>query len=114
MTQGQIIYDNPIGPTRPTNTGAGFDFFGTVKDTFTGAFNFGLEYLSDQLAFERQKDMFEWQQKVNGYADTTNVTGGGQPNPYNQSYGLGAFNINNMSPVVIAALGVLAILLVKK
>lgn len=110
---GVILSNEPFGPPAPNS--ANLDVFGTVKDFASGAFNFGLDFLSEKFAFERQIELLKYQQQVSDNANATNTGGGGYTNPSptfgSQSFGLG---LGGMSPVTIAVLGVAALLILRK
>lgn len=107
-TQGKVIYTSPIGPTQPS----GWDVFGTVKDAVTGAFNFGLDYWSDKMAFDRQLELLKYQKEVSDSSNMRNTLSGYRQPEDGAGYNYAGFA--GMSTMTLAILGVALVLILKK
>jgi hypothetical protein len=104
----------PIPGKKPPVPGSNSDsgFLGIVKNTVQGTFTKGLDILSDQWEFERQKDLYKLQLRMEEQAGKANITGwptgGGVSNA--PASGI-AFAI---SPVTLGILGVAGFLLLER
>ncbi len=105
-------------PTRKPNVRTVADdsegFLSTIKNVVQGAFTTGLDFVSEQWEWDRQKEMMQLQLKMDQQAAQTNLTG--SPTGGGSSGG-GTFGIPMLaaiSPVTLAILGVAGIILLKK
>ena len=107
----------PIPKRKPafTTPAGGLDnFYGTVKDLANGVFSFGLDYLGDKLAFEKQLQLMKYQSDISQANEATNTGMGAYPQ-MQQSYAPASnFNLGGVSPMTLALLGLAALILLKK
>jgi hypothetical protein len=90
-------------------TASSSGFLDEVKNTISGVWSTGLDFLSKELEFQRQVDMLELQNKMEKQAQEANSTG----TPTGAG-SIAGYSMAAISPVTLALLGAAGFLFLKK